>query len=215
MKNHPKAIYVHCVSHSLNLALSNSSEIPPIRSCMGTVQKIWVIFNTPKRQAVLKQKVLEKLPDSKKNKLKQMCPTRWVQRYDAVMVIVELMPAVCATLEEIQQWEDKNSSSGAFVLLHAIQQSEFIVSLMSSAKLLSYILKSSKSLQSYDSDLSTAISYAETTVSAISNTRQHAKEEFSAVFKECNEMANMLGTEISQPRITSRQADTKNQHLSR
>lgn len=64
---------------------------------MGTVQKIWVIFNTPKRQAVLQQKVLEKLPDSKKNKLKQMCPTRWVQRYDAVMVIVELMPAVCAT----------------------------------------------------------------------------------------------------------------------
>lgn len=139
-----------------------------------------------------------------------MCATRWVQRHDAVMVIVELMPAVCATLEEIQQWEDKNSSSGAFVLLHAIQQSEFIVSLMSSAKLLSYILKLSKSFRSYDSDLSTAISYAETTVSAISNIRQHAKEEFSAVFKECNEMANMLGTEISQPRITSRQTQRTN-----
>lgn len=62
-----------------------------------------------------------------------MCPTRWVQKHDAVMVMVELMPAVCATLEEIQQWEDKDSSSGAFVLLHAIQQSEFIVSLISSA----------------------------------------------------------------------------------
>lgn len=63
----------------------------------------------------------------------------------------------------------------------------------------------SKSLQSYDSDLSTAISYAETTVSAISNIRQHVKEEFSAVFNEYNEMANMLGNEISQPRIIRRQ----------
>jgi len=49
----PKALYVHCSAHSLNLAVSSSSNIRPIRNCLGIVEKLHVFFNTPKRNNVL------------------------------------------------------------------------------------------------------------------------------------------------------------------
>lgn len=37
---YPQAIYVHCVSHPLNLALSRSCTIPEVRSSLDTINKI-------------------------------------------------------------------------------------------------------------------------------------------------------------------------------
>lgn len=36
---YPTAIYVHCVSHSLNLALSNAAEVVPIRNAFVFLKK--------------------------------------------------------------------------------------------------------------------------------------------------------------------------------
>ncbi|KAH9362108.1 hypothetical protein HPB48_002086 [Haemaphysalis longicornis] len=36
----PKALYVHCSAHSLNLALLHSCKLPSIRNCLGTVSAI-------------------------------------------------------------------------------------------------------------------------------------------------------------------------------
>nr|CAI5856524.1 unnamed protein product [Callosobruchus analis] len=49
------ALYVHCASHSLNLALSNASEVQAIRNCVGIIEKVYAFFNTPKRQLVLQK----------------------------------------------------------------------------------------------------------------------------------------------------------------
>lgn len=49
----PAAIYVHCASHSLNLAVSKPCEVTDIRNTMGTIEKCYVFMNTPKREALL------------------------------------------------------------------------------------------------------------------------------------------------------------------
>jgi len=36
---YPKAIYVHCAAHSLNLAVSTASNIKVIRNCLGIIGK--------------------------------------------------------------------------------------------------------------------------------------------------------------------------------
>nr|CAI5823580.1 unnamed protein product [Callosobruchus analis] len=76
------ALYVHCASHSLNLALSNASEVQAIRNCVGINEKVYAFFNTPKRQLVLQKNIEALLPESQCYRLKQMCPTRWVQRHE-------------------------------------------------------------------------------------------------------------------------------------
>lgn len=40
-------------------------------------------------------------PKSKHFKLKQMCPTRWVQHHDSVLIYLELKNAVIDALENI------------------------------------------------------------------------------------------------------------------
>lgn len=200
-KKHPKALYVHCAAHCLNLAISNSTEVSAIRNCFGTIQKIWDFFNTPKRQAVLQEKISEMIPESNKLKLKKICPTRWVERHESVMVMVELLHAVIAALEKIREWEDKDASSGALLLSLALEQPDFIVALLSAEKLMSYTLKLSRTLQSDDYDLAGAISYAESIISSLSKIRQNAIQEFASIFEQCKKTASIFGLEISVLRI--------------
>lgn len=49
----PKALYVHCAAHSLNLAVSTSCDIQAIRNSLGLVEKMYCFLNTPKRKNVL------------------------------------------------------------------------------------------------------------------------------------------------------------------
>ena len=36
--------------------------------------------------------------ESKKNKLKELCRTRWVERHDAFNIFIELFPKVCTII---------------------------------------------------------------------------------------------------------------------
>ncbi|KAK4885303.1 hypothetical protein RN001_001574 [Aquatica leii] len=156
-KKYPKALYVHCVFHSLNLALSNAGDVLPIRNCFGIVKKIYAFFNTLKRQLILEKSVDSLAPDEaqrQKHKLKQLCPTRWIQRHDAVLVM-------------IKSWDNKNSSSNASLLLNIVEHSEFFISLLCSEKLLGYSLVLSKVLQTVNIDLVSVVNLASNVESAI------------------------------------------------
>ena len=53
----PTALYVHCAAHSLNLAVSNSCDLSPVRNCMGTIASVYNFFNAPKRQNILRKSI--------------------------------------------------------------------------------------------------------------------------------------------------------------
>lgn len=48
-KKYPLAHYIHCNSHCLNLAISDTCNIQSIRNCTITIQKVYVFFKYPKR----------------------------------------------------------------------------------------------------------------------------------------------------------------------
>lgn len=209
---HPAALYVHCASHSLNLALTSASTVPGIRNCFGTIEKLWCFFNTPKRANILNIHIDDLAPQSRKQKLKQLCPTRWVERHDSVIVMLELLIPVAAALEEISEWEDTETASKASILLNAIKESTFLVALLCSEQLLSFTLKLSKMLQSIESDLVAAVTYAERIVSQIMIIRETADEEFKKLFNTAQDKAEFLGTELRIPRrIRRRNREDDNQ----
>lgn len=126
-EKYPKAIYVHCAAHTLNLAVSNASNIQPIRNCLGIIEKLYDFFNTPKRQNVL-IKCIENANDTPNVKtLKRLCATRWVQRYDAVSDFVVLFPYVIDALDNISKWHDSSGTDAS--LLSKSIDTEFIISL--------------------------------------------------------------------------------------
>lgn len=82
---YPKALYVYCAAHSLNLAVSAICGIQAIRNCLGVVEKMYCFFNTPKHKNVLLNFINESSLDTK---------SKWVEWYTAVNDFVELFPFV-------------------------------------------------------------------------------------------------------------------------
>lgn len=117
----PNAHYVHCSSHSLNSAISDTCDCMMVRNCLGTVNKVYDFFNTPKRPAVL-----NKLSENPSKKLKQPSPTRWIQRHHAVDDFAEKYEEVLKSLEEISKWTDKDTSANAHIFLCAVKKFEFL-----------------------------------------------------------------------------------------
>ncbi|XP_050520334.1 52 kDa repressor of the inhibitor of the protein kinase-like [Daktulosphaira vitifoliae] len=177
-EKYPTALYVHCVSHSLNLALSNAVDVISIRNSFGVIEKF--------------------------------CPTRWVERHDSIIVFNQFLLLVVAALEEIQPWNCKDSSSGAFLLLNSIRQSTFIISLLCSEKLLAYTLPISKVLQTTDIDLSTAVNQVGSVVSILHRLRSNAENEFKLLFLEAQQIASNLDFTLSTPRLTKHQTKRSN-----
>ena len=85
---YPKAIYTHCSSHVLNLCIVKSINLREVSNMMDVASSISRFFsNSPKRQLLL-DKYVEQIHSanseiSKRNKLKDLCRTRWVERHNA------------------------------------------------------------------------------------------------------------------------------------
>lgn len=64
--------------------------MPQIRNCMGTVAKVGEFFHaSPKREAALRYQIEKLILKARVTHLKSLCPTRWVQRHDALNVFVK------------------------------------------------------------------------------------------------------------------------------
>lgn len=128
-KLYPRAIYVHCAAHSLNLAVSSSCELQSIRNCMGLVEKMHCFFNTPKRNNVLLETIANSNLNPLAKSLKRLCATRWVERYTAINDFIELFPCIVDALEEIlNKFNDLSSASDANILMKSMD-SEFLIAL--------------------------------------------------------------------------------------
>ena len=93
------AIYIHCVSHRLNLCLSKSCEMQLVRNMVGTLQKAILFFeNSAKRTEKLKVVVKETLgTDHPEMNLIMLCLTRWIEKIDSMHRFREVFPAVIKT----------------------------------------------------------------------------------------------------------------------
>ena len=77
---YPLALYLHCVSHCLNLGVVKSLQITSVRNMMGVVGRIFQFFAVhPKRQRALEKSISDTQLAAKIHKLKDLCHTRWVQ----------------------------------------------------------------------------------------------------------------------------------------
>ena len=69
-----KAIYMPCNAHILNLCISSSCKLPPIRNVIDMINEWFLFFhNSPKRQAFFETVLEECFPDATQVKLKGLC----------------------------------------------------------------------------------------------------------------------------------------------
>lgn len=117
----PKAVYVHCAAHSLNLGVVAACKIQAVKNMMGTMVEICLFSNSPKHQLEL-EKNIQSIQGATANKLVNLCKTRWVACIDALEVFFSLFPAVVRTLKVISEggdtgWnQDSRRSADGFLI---------------------------------------------------------------------------------------------------
>ena len=99
---YPLAIYKHCASHILNLVVVASFEETAVPNMIGVVNQLYIFFFAhPKRQKKLENAIHSTKLDSKVQKLKDLCRTRWIKRIDALDRIKNLLFSIVDCFESI------------------------------------------------------------------------------------------------------------------
>jgi len=110
----PKALYVHCVSHSLSLAFQDAvSAIPQCRDAINQMKDlIHFIRESPKRLTWFTG-----FQDSNAKALRPLCPTRWTMRISSVQSIMDNYSELLLFLEDMSETErgDAGSKSNGYL----------------------------------------------------------------------------------------------------
>ena len=76
--DYPLALYLHCASHYLNLAVVSSLQVTSVRNMMSVVGRVYQFVAThPKRQRALEKAISDTQPASRVHRLKDLCPNRY------------------------------------------------------------------------------------------------------------------------------------------
>ena len=199
----PKAVYVHCAAHTLNLCVVAACKIQQVKNMMGTMVEICLFFsNSPKRQNEL-EKQIATVDNTRAKKLVSLCKTRWVARIDALEVFFDLFPAVVQTLEVISSgsasgWNSE-SCRAAEGLLICITRYQFIISFVVTKECLQYTKGITVSLQKRANDICQAYSDVKTVIATL----QDVRKSIDSKHRTWHEMALTLGRKVnaSEPQL--------------
>ena len=97
----PRALYIHCMGHSLNLAVQDTCRsVSIVSEALDTVLELSKIFKySAKKKSMLLQVKSELAPDSPG--LKPLCPTRWTVRAESLRSVLINYAVIQSVLEEI------------------------------------------------------------------------------------------------------------------
>jgi hypothetical protein len=159
---------------------------------------------------VLKSEIEKIKNESRKQRLKSVCPTRWAKSHEAVSTYIGLHPFIIRALEDIITWKDSETSPSASQLLTAISAAEFQISCFIMQSVHIVILPLSRQIQSSDQDLSEAMRLADDASKEFEKMRQDAEKNLNLLFEHVKEVCSNLGTEIQVPRYNNRQMNRFN-----
>ena len=140
----PRALYMPCACHSLNLTLCDMAHsCVKAVSFFGIVQRIYsLIANSTKRWKIL----LDNVPDLT---VKSLCNTRWKSRIKSVKAIRFQTPQIrLALLQLYKSYDDAKSKSEAKSLASSLESFEFLLSMVIWYEILFAINMVSKKFQS-------------------------------------------------------------------
>ena len=172
----PRAIYIHCHAHLLNLTLQSAlSSIRDIRNVLGTVTSLYSYLEASAKRHERFQEIQKALNASKPpTTLKHLCETRWASRYRAVHSLRSSFEAVVLTLQAVSD-EDPRTGHEAESLLKAINTFVFYFYIIVLDALLKVTGVLSDYLQGEVVLLSNARNAASSTVSTLKSYRTDSK----------------------------------------
>ena len=203
LSKNPKALYVHCASHRLNLCVAKACSIVSIRRMLDHAKSVANFFSySVKRTQFLSEKMSACGITSARLATPSM--TRWVERITSLDGLVDAHEAVVEVLEEMKFDVDKkwnaSTSSDATSLLHICTSFEFIVALMITTHILDYTMPLTRRLQQRKIDIVKSLQCINLLKETINQLRASVEEIHDKFYQQAVEMAKKVNVDESLPR---------------
>jgi len=194
-----RAVFVHCLAHSLNLCLQESTRTLPLYRDMIEYVKdvINLIRASPKRSAILAASQSADTVMLKAKQLRPLCPTRWTTRHESIQSLLDNYVCVIDTLEEIASTDKGEQGTKANGLAAALQSFAFFFSLKSAVIVFSRTETLSKALQSKKMTVAASSKAIEQTRTILQKFRQES--EWNDLWSSCTQDAQRLN--LDQPAV--------------
>ena len=202
---YPKAAFVHCASHRLNLVVHDLNSVSLVRNTIGTIKSIITFFrDSPKRR-----KLLPTIP--------LLCETRWTEKYKSIRRFFENFDLIHQSLDELSTLGTGNTRQTAHQLLTASSTTGFLVTLVIIAKYSALLEPITQAFQAVCIDILAVKNQIKNVLAILNVHRSEASENFSGIFGEVCSLAEKLGLELSLnlPRRRSVPADNIKEHFRR
>jgi len=149
----PRAMYVHCRAHLLNLVLVDVAKaVKSIRNMLGTVQELYVFFHASGKRSTVLEKAITNAGITNYT-MKSLSDTRWWCRAEALKVIRCQFQQIATALQELTE-EDVNAGPQANGLLCSMLSFEFVFALVLMLDVFTLANVLSKQLQATDITMS-------------------------------------------------------------
>ncbi|XP_053150025.1 zinc finger MYM-type protein 1-like [Hemicordylus capensis] len=183
----PKATYVHCAAHNLNLVMNDAvSSVPEVSNFFGVVERIYIFFANNIKQ----WHTLSLLTSQSKATLKKLCPARWSSRHEVLIALQDHFTDILKVLAEIIiLCKNKDEISEAKALKSKMEQFQFVFLVVLLPKILEPLNTVSKMLQSPQADLSKAATYLQIIHAGL----QENKNNYDFFRKTAAKMSEMWG----------------------
>ena len=171
LEKQSKAIYTHCVGHSLNLVILNSCSISSIRNCIDEIKAFtcW-IKASDKRAGLLKAVVSSNTHTSSRVPLLNTCITRWVENIEGWERFSLAHPFLIKLCEVILHgdsdyplysdgsWLPEDKKTTLAHIMKALESFEFVYCIITLQRSLSYLKDAIIKIQGKDKDIVSGVS---------------------------------------------------------
>ncbi|XP_065665682.1 52 kDa repressor of the inhibitor of the protein kinase-like [Hydra vulgaris] len=192
-----KAIFSHCYSHRLNLAICASCNVQSIRSFLAYVKEVSYFFNlSPTREQKLEEHIDKITPLAFKKKLKDVCRTRWIDKVHGMDTFQELFIPVVSCLEEmslnINKTFNHTTSTSASSLLKLITGFYFIIALCITRNVFDITLPITRMLQAKTNDICNGLNLIQALKDAVSSLRNIVDEHHQICYEQKLKIASKI-----------------------
>jgi len=210
-----RALFIHCLAHSLNLAVQESTRrVAQYRDLIEYIKDIInIIRASPKRSEVfvgLQQHCgsSDELA-GKQRALRPLCPTRWTTRHQSMRSVLNNYSTVQETLQHVADTETSEAGTKANGLATVMQTFDFFFSLITAKTIFEATELLSKTVQSETMNVTGACKAADKTCQLL----QHSREdhEWTNLWASAVSKAQVLGIgdpEVPRARRPPRRFDT-------
>ena len=200
-RDYPQAIYVHCGSHLLNLAVASACKVQEISNMLDHMKAVTDFFSShPKHFDLLANNIRKYVPSSRHSHLIDVCKTRWIARLDGLDVFVEVFEAIVASLRHVKQNTDhswaRDAVKSAYSLYHGVVAFEFIAPMVIVCRLLGITRPLTKQLQSNNLDAVSAVEKITLLFTMLKRVRNDIDEMHNQWFSEAVQIAQKIETPL-------------------